>query len=54
MMLNNILQCKSYMCLGTNLMKTNIVMEGQELVVESMCGEFIACWVKNAFIETIL
>jgi hypothetical protein len=33
-----------YVFLGTNLMKTNIVMEGQELVVESMCGEFIACW----------
>jgi hypothetical protein len=35
-------------------MKTNIVMEGQELVVKSMCGEFIVCWVENVFIETIL
>jgi hypothetical protein len=54
MMMNNILQRKSYMCLGTNLMKTNIVMECQELVVESMCEEFIVYWVKSPFIETTL
>jgi hypothetical protein len=34
-------------------MKTNIVMEGQDLVIKSMCG-FIVCWVKSALIETIL
>lgn len=29
MMMNNGLQCKFYMCLGTNLTMTNIVVEGQ-------------------------